>query len=268
MTAAGAIFDDQNFQGLFSVHIIPVIDLRSGSAVAACQGVRSEYQPLSTPLCPDGSALALVAAYRQLYGFRTIYIADLDAIEGTGNNATLIHALAMGWPQGEIWCDCGMVAASISALDPVCSDTKSHRNSARIRVVLGSESQDDAGLLRDLAITRPTDFILSLDFCGHRFLGPSCLEEDASSWPERVIVMTLDRVGTARGPGLNRLARFIGQAEGRRIYAAGGIRSVDDLKALASMGVSGALVATALHEGNVSPLDITALDIGRQNTHP
>ncbi len=245
------------------MHIIPVIDLRAGLAVAACRGVRSEYQPLATRLCPDGSALALVATYRELFGFQTIYIADLDAIEGTGNNAQLIDTLARGWPQGEIWCDCGTAAASIPALD-TAHPTRTKKNTqknAEIRIVLGSESQNDESLLHDLAMTRPRDFILSLDFSDHVFLGPARLEKDVSCWPERVIIMALNRVGTKGGPGLDRLARLVERAQGRQVYAAGGIRNINDLKALASIGVTGALVATALHDGSFSPLDSTELDI-------
>ncbi len=247
------------------MHIVPVVDLRAGLAVSACRGMRAQYQPLSTSLCPDGSARTLVSAYRRLYGFQTIYIADLDAIEGTGNNAQHIRALATQWPQGEIWCDHGMVVTTIPEFDSAQSGGASGRKTAKTRIILGSESQNDWRVLRELAMTRPADFILSLDYCDHQFLGPDRLEQDPSCWPERMIVMMLDRVGTARGPALDRLERIIEQAGGRHVYAAGGIRNMNDLRILQSIGVCGALVATALHDGGLSPGDWAGLDTQKQS---
>ncbi len=70
-------------------------------------------------------------------------------------------------------------------------------------------------------------------------------------WPQRVIVMTLARVGSGAGPDLARLAAIQSIASGREIYAAGGVRDAADLWALKEAGVSGALIATALHERRI-----------------
>ena len=50
-------------------------------------------------------------------------------------------------------------------------------------------------------------------------------------------------------------------AAGRRIYAAGGVRDVADLAALARASIAGALIATALHDGRVSGAEIAALSL-------
>jgi phosphoribosylformimino-5-aminoimidazole carboxamide ribotide isomerase len=102
-----------------------------------------------------------------------------------------------------------------------------------------------------------SDWVLSLDFRGDEFLGPRALLEDSFLWPDRVIVMTLARVGTGGGPDLARvrdIARRAGTA--RRVYAAGGVRGPADLRALRSEGAAGALVATALHEGKIKAGDL------------
>ena len=70
--------------------------------------------------------------------------------------------------------------------------------------------------------------------------------------------MTLGRVGSGAGPDLDRLAAIRNVAAGRQIYAAGGVRDSCDLVALKRAGMSGALVATSLHEGSVSGSDIAA----------
>jgi phosphoribosylformimino-5-aminoimidazole carboxamide ribotide isomerase len=76
-------------------------------------------------------------------------------------------------------------------------------------------------------------------------------------WPADVIVMTLTRVGADAGPDIA-LARDIAARAGlgRRVFAAGGVRNVDDLKRLADAGIAGALVATALHTGQIKTGDL------------
>jgi phosphoribosylformimino-5-aminoimidazole carboxamide ribotide isomerase len=43
------------------------------------------------------------------------------------------------------------------------------------------------------------------------------------------------------------------------VYAAGGVRNLDDLAALASLNAHGALMATALHSGAITQKEIAAL---------
>jgi uncharacterized protein related to proFAR isomerase len=122
--------------------------------------------------------------------------------------------------------------------------------------VLGSESLNS---LRDYERARQQAgpaAPLSLDFRGDRFIGPPDLLEDAALWPDRVIVMTLARVGSGEGPDLARLGSIIARAGPRTVYAAGGVRNADDLRALREIGTAGALVATALHSGAITAADI------------
>lgn len=68
--------------------------------------------------------------------------------------------------------------------------------------------------------------------------------------------MTLARVGAFAGPDLALLSAVARRAPGREIYAAGGLRDARDLEALARIGVAGALVASALHDGRLSRDDL------------
>jgi hypothetical protein len=61
------------------------------------------------------------------------------------------------------------------------------------------------------------------------------------------------------GPDLGRLALIRSIAGGREIYAAGGVRNAADLLALKQAGVSGALIATALHERKIVRSDLEAM---------
>jgi phosphoribosylformimino-5-aminoimidazole carboxamide ribotide isomerase len=48
-----------------------------------------------------------------------------------------------------------------------------------------------------------------------------------------------------------------------RIYAAGGVRCVEDLQNVKAAGAAGALLATALHDGRIGPAELCAF----QETH-
>src|SRR5690606_40358176 len=86
-------------------------------------------------------------------------------------------------------------------------------------------------------------FALSLDFARDDFLGPVELLQQPELWPQRVIAMNLDRVGSNGGPDtvLLRTLRSSAQA----LYAAGGVRNETDLQTLAAGGIAGALIASA-----------------------
>ena len=75
------------------MELIPVIDLLGGKAVKAEHGDRARYRPLSSQLSPSPEPEAVLAAFLKLHPFRTVYIADLDAIERHGSNATVLRRL-------------------------------------------------------------------------------------------------------------------------------------------------------------------------------
>ena len=113
----------------------------------------------------------------------------------------------------------------------------------------------DASLLADPTFRH--EGVLSLDFRGDAFVGDLEVLERAENWPERLIVMTLARVGSGLGPDLARLSQ-IAETAGpeRRVYAAGGLRGADDLDALNDLGLAGVLVASALHDGRLTAMDL------------
>jgi phosphoribosylformimino-5-aminoimidazole carboxamide ribotide isomerase len=81
-------------------------------------------------------------------------------------------------------------------------------------------------------------------------------------WPARVIVMTLNRVGSDAGPDMERLALIASRVPNASIFAAGGLRGPSDLMRLAEAGVRGVLVASALHDGRLTGADLVAAQQG------
>jgi phosphoribosylformimino-5-aminoimidazole carboxamide ribotide isomerase len=217
---------------------IPVIDLKGGLVVAARLGERSAYVPLATPLCPSAAPSAVAAALLGLYPFDTLYIADLDAIAGRPGHLEVIERLHRDHPQVCLWVDNGL-----TDLDRIAGPIQPWA-----RPVIGSESLADLDQLAALYATL-ADPILSLDHRGDQPLGPPGLHARPDLWPRELILMTLARVGSGAGPDLERLAALRRCAPDRQIYAAGGVRGPADLQRLRELGVAGALVSTALHQG-------------------
>ena len=185
---------------------------------------------------------------RTLHPFSTFYIADLDAIAGHAPNTGALAGLSAMEAPPRLWVDAGIadgekLAAALA--------------SPHLRPVLGSESQHDDTLLA--RFQHHPDLILSLDFFGDRYRGPPSLLDRPELWPGTVIVMTLARVGSATGPDFERLVQIKKQAGDRDVIAAGGVRNEADIRALASLGIAGALVATSLHDGTLSPADLASL---------
>lgn len=230
------------------MEIIPVLDLKDGVVVRARMGQRDLYRPIETPLAATSDPCDVMRGLQSVYRFATVYVADLDAIEGKGDNGAALGRLGAEWPEVVLWVDNGIADAAAAAR---------WLGRGLGHLVLGSESQSDLALLRRFA--GDDRVILSLDFRGTTLQGPVGLLSDVSAWPDRIIVMTLARVGSGAGPDIARLTQVRAMAPQRRIYAAGGVRDADDLAALARAGIAGALVATSLHDGRLRRADIDRL---------
>lgn len=229
------------------MEIIPVLDLMDGSVVRARVGQRASYRPIETPLCPGSDPLDVGRALLRVAEADRLYVADLDAIERKGNHLSVLERLKSEL-EVDLWVDAG-IADYAAARNWLAADIGS--------LVLGSEAQTDTGLVKRL---RDDDrVLLSLDFRGDAFLGPSALLSKPGAWPDRVIVMSLMQVGSAAGPDFARIAATRALGGSKRLYAAGGIRSVRDLLALARLEVAGALVASCLHDGTLTANDVAGL---------
>ena len=136
----------------------------------------------------------VVAGLLALHPFRTLYIADLDAIRKQGDHKAAIFALRQAFPELALWVDAGF-AGECSCRRFLGRAWAISCWAAKARPTCGCSSCS-AGEPR---------LILSLDFQGDRPLGAAGIFATPERWPERVIAMTLARVGTGGGPDLDRL---------------------------------------------------------------
>lgn len=230
--------------------IIPVIDLSCGLVVHAKQGQRDTYQPITSVISASADPKIVISSFLELYPFKTIYIADLDAIQETGSHSELILELAARYTQCEFWIDAGIQAIE---------NKPSGYSAENIKWVLGSENKLSQPMLSSL-IKNNSDILLSLDFNEHGLIENAYLLEETSIWPKQLIVMMLSRVGSNKGIDTQCLNNILKLADDNEVYAAGGVRNMDDLIELNSMKVKGVLLATALHTGEIIKEDLEVFE--------
>ena len=225
--------------------LLPVLDLKGGVVVHARAGPRAQYAPIRSPLVAGSAPVTLLGALLAVSGAGTAYIADLDAIAGPGPQFAVLAALRAAYPGLSLWLDAGF--SSLAQAAALCGELQARGPGGLLLPVLGSESLAE---FTDLSCAG-ADCVLSLDFGPEGFRGDERWLQRPAFWPQRVIVMSLAQVGVALGPDLERLRLCCTLAAEREVYAAGGVRDAQDLAALQSLGVRGALVATALHQGHL-----------------
>jgi phosphoribosylformimino-5-aminoimidazole carboxamide ribotide isomerase len=230
------------------VQIVPVLDLKGGIVVHARRGERDRYAPLNSPLVSGAEPVAVAQALGALCRTRTLYVADLDALGGAPVDVPMLSALAR---VGEPWVDAGATTLGrAGALD----------RAGVARNVVGTESLH-AGDLAGADGGPP--LVLSVDRRDGRLISPRpelAGREPAAAAPlaaelgvSELLIIDLARVGSGSGPPLEAVRELATALPAASIYAGGGVRDDDDLRALEQAGAAGALVATALHDGRVTP---------------
>ena len=232
------------------MRVVPVIDLKGGAAVHAVRGERERYRALGR------EPLALARAFRSELGLDELYVADLDAIAGTGGNDAVIRALAR---EARLMVDAG-VGEPERARELL--DVGAHR------VVVGTETLTGPDAFDRLLADVP-EVVLSVDLRDGRALSPDpqlaglpaldALARLHRAGLREAIVLDLARVGSGAGPDVGLIAEIHAAFPDLELLAGGGVRGVEDLRALGDAGAAGALVATALHSGVIGPRELAEL---------
>jgi phosphoribosylformimino-5-aminoimidazole carboxamide ribotide isomerase len=193
-----------------------------------------------------------VARALKEFGFAEIYVADLDAITGGHTNFPLFQRIAdeTGFEL--------MVDAGITDL----ARAKRVLESRVSKVIIGTETLGSIGFVAEaVEFFGSEKIVVSLDLMGDKVL--SKLEFDKSKDPvvllrefqkmgvAQIIVLDLARVGSAEGVNLPVLKRML-MNHNVKVLVGGGVRNIRDLVELKNLGVSGALLATALHSGRIT----------------
>lgn len=237
------------------MRVIPVLDVLEGKVVHAVAGRRSDYLPIRSRITSSVRPADVASDLRRLFPFREVYIADLDAIEGTGENIRDVFAVRdLGY---SVYLDCGVQGAGdIDA------------NLKRVeRLVIGTETLQSIRELESACRLHPW-VVVSLDFKGDELLArdrslmgmsPARLVEAVcQAGASELIYLDLRRVGTGSGVMSSRLQAILDASE-VPVLVGGGVRDSGDVKALEEAGAAGVLVATAIHSGALTRQEIERL---------
>ena len=249
------------------MRVIPVIDLKDGCVVRGIAGRRSEYRPIESRIVTDSRPLSIAQAFIQHFAFDTVYVADLNAIVHGQFQVRLWKEIADAGIR--LWLDAGVGDTSkasrlVEAIELGDIDAD---------LIIGLESvESEAELRAACKLFAPQRKIFSLDMQNGqplartskwKSLSPLDLVAIANdSGLDGVIVLDLADVGAGQGTRTINLCRDIRQrTTTKTIIAGGGVRGMGDLEALADAGCDAALVASALHDGRLTPDDIRRIEI-------
>ncbi len=222
--------------------IIFVLDILNGKAVHAVRGERSTYQPLKdSRICNSPSPLYIIFTIAP----KEVYIADLDRLAHLGDNFELIKRISA---HTRTMVDIGVENMNDIEKCIEIADT----------VILGTETASFE--LIEKAAKRLTNKInVSIDIKNGTVLTkdkkmerePEKLVELLNGYDIKdIIILDLNKVGTGAGIDAEFLHN-IAELSTHNILVGGGIRDINDIDVLKKIGVSGTLVATAVHNGKI-----------------
>ena len=233
------------------MNVIPVIDILNGVAVHGIQGKRKQYQPLKSVICKSADQpLEIASAFKSL-GFGGLYLADLDAILGNSANFNIYRKI-VAQTCLDLMVDSGIT--DITKADEVLAADVP-------KIVVGSETLTSLDFLGQVVkVFGENKIVVSIDLKQGKLLSASetIAQLDAVSFAQelekvgvnQIILLDLDRVGTEHGINLPLLQTLI-EKTGVEVLVGGGIRSLKELEELRELGISGALIATILHNGKL-----------------
>ncbi len=241
------------------MRVIPVLDLMGGKVVKGVRGNRTEYQPLKETIflpSPEASdPFFLLQAMLDFYAFQEIYIADLDSIEGVGNNFSIISSLRQIFDE-KILLDIGVVTT-----------VELEIFSSEFSIVVGSETLRQ---LSDLELivkySKSKEVWFSIDISKEKVLSPlnSNIPQDPvdaallaiKNGIHGILAIELDRVGAETGPNFD-LVKSLSKNLSLPFYWGGGVKNLQDLQTLSRIGCDGCLVASALHSGAINLMEFS-----------
>ena len=238
--------------------IIPAIDLRGGRCVRLVQGDPNR----ETVYADDPVAVARTFAAA---GARRLHVVDLDgAFAGLPSNLSVAAAIAKAV---DVPVELGGGIRTMAAIEAVLAAGITY-------VILGTAAIEQPELVEEACRRFPGRVLVGIDAREGRVAVRGWAEgtdKDAVELAremrglgvQQVIFTDIARDGMLSGPNLAALER-VAQA-GVEVIASGGVSSLADVRAIASMrerGVAGAIIGKALYTGAVDLKEALAVAAG------
>jgi phosphoribosylanthranilate isomerase len=225
------------------LELLPAVDVADGRAVQLVQGKAGSEQVFGEPL---QAALAWQEA-----GAEWVHLVDLDAAFGRGSNRDLLAEII------------GRLDVAVE-LSGGIRDDESLENALKTgcrRVNLGTAALEDPDWTANVIARHGDRIAVGLDVRGTTLAARGWTREGGDLWEvltrldadgcARYVVTDVAKDGMLRGPNLD-LLRAVCARTDRPVVASGGISTLEDivaLRSLASTGVEGAIIGTALYTG-------------------
>ena len=223
------------------LELLPAVDVADGQAVRLVQGAAGSETSYGDPLA---AALAWQKA-----GAEWIHLVDLDAAFGRGSNRELLVDVVRKLDvqvelSGGIRDDASLRAAMATG----CR-----------RVNIGTAALENPDWCARAIAEWGDRVAVGLDVRGTTLAARGWTEDGGDIWEvlerlerdgcPRYVVTDVTKDGTLKGPNLELLREMCARTD-RPVVASGGVSSLDDLRAIASLvdiGVEGAIVGKALY---------------------
>jgi phosphoribosyl isomerase A len=232
--------------------LLPAVDVASGQAVRLVQGAAGSETSYGDPL---DAALAWQSA-----GAEWIHLVDLDAAFGRGSNAELLARVV------------GQVDVKVEMSGGIRDDASLDRALATgcARVNIGTAAMENPEWVRSVIGRHGDRIAIGLDVRGRTLAARGWTKEGGDLYEAldrldaegcaRYVITDVLKDGMLRGPNLD-LYRDVCARTKAPVVASGGVSSLADLRALASLvpiGVEGAIVGKALYAGAFTLADALA----------
>ncbi|MEH0934865.1 bifunctional 1-(5-phosphoribosyl)-5-((5-phosphoribosylamino)methylideneamino)imidazole-4-carboxamide isomerase/phosphoribosylanthranilate isomerase PriA [Micromonospora psammae] len=226
-----------------SLTLLPAVDVADGQAVRLVQGAAGSETAYGDPL---EAALAW-----QSDGAEWIHLVDLDAAFGRGSNA---HLLAEVVRQLDV---------KVELSGGIRDDESLHAalGTGAARVNIGTAALEDPVWCDRVCGEYGDRVAIGLDVRGRTLSARGWTRDGGDLWEvlerldkagaTRYVVTDITKDGTMRGPNLDLLREVCARTDAP-VIASGGVSTLDDLRALATLeplGVEGVIAGKALYAG-------------------
>jgi phosphoribosylanthranilate isomerase len=223
--------------------LLPAVDVAGGQAVRLVQGAAGSETSYGDPL---DAALAWQSA-----GAQWIHLVDLDAAFGRGSNAALLAEVT------------GQLDVKVEMSGGIRDDASLERALATgcARVNIGTAAMENPDWVAQVIAKYGDKVAIGLDVRGTTLAARGWTKEGGDLYEAlrrldaegcaRYVITDVLKDGMLRGPNLD-LYRDVCSRTAAPVIASGGVSSLDDLRALATLtgiGVEGAIVGKALYAG-------------------
>jgi phosphoribosylanthranilate isomerase len=223
--------------------LLPAVDVAGGQAVRLVQGAAGSETSYGDPV---EAALAWQAA-----GAEWVHLVDLDAAFGRGSNAELLAEVV------------GKLDVKVEMSGGIRDDESLDRalSTGCTRVNIGTAAMENPDWVREVIARHGEAIAIGLDVRGRTLAARGWTREGGDLYEAlerldaegcaRYVITDVLKDGMLKGPNLD-LYRDVCSRTKASVVASGGVSSLDDLRALASLtpiGVEGAIVGKALYAG-------------------